>query len=80
MSQIAENYTKEYYRKLFCHPEKIRILFIMRRFTPTVTESVYADDNCIYDCMNACQELGIEYALVTPKEKIHWLDDPCFLI
>lgn len=79
VSQIAENYTKEYYRKLFCHPEKIRILFIMRRFTPTVTESIYADDNCIYDCMNACQELGIEYALATPKEELHWLDDPRFL-
>ncbi|WP_334109640.1 hypothetical protein, partial [Thermodesulfitimonas autotrophica] len=80
VNALTAGYSLAYYQGVFRRPEKVRILFIMNRYTPNIGESIYADDNCIYDCMAACQELGIEHQLYTHKSDIHWCSYPASLL
>lgn len=80
VEEMVSCYTKEYYRELFRDPAKLRILFVMRRYTPTLNHSVRADDNCVYDCLDACRELGVAYDLYTYKSEVQWFHYPGALL
>lgn len=74
VGQLASGYNREFYCRLLRRPRELRILFIVRRYcAPRLGESIYADDNCLFDCMTACQEIGITCDLYGPKSDIHWI-------